>query len=215
MPDRFLPIARTEELIVQEMGPETLVFDRRTDIAHNLSPIASLVWALCDGKHDVESLVAAVAEIEPADPQAATAAALAELGEQELLVDGVSRRETVKKMAKLAAGAFSVPLVVSVMAPTVAMAISGQNQFDYCTGKGTNYCKSGTTCTSGKTSGTGVELHGTTTGNSYCVNTSNSATCIADGYSTANNACTASLCCSGACNGLTGANAACAGHTTP
>lgn len=201
MPERFLPIARTEDLIVQEMGPETLVFDRRTDVAHNLSPIASVVWALCDGKHDLEALVAAVTEIETADAQVATEAALAELGELGLLIDGVSRRETMKKMAKFGAGAFAVPLVVSVMAPAAAMAGSGQiaaNQT--CTTSPYDQCQPGLNCvqgqdSSGANSG-GLVCYGGAATKCYVSN-------VKPGPG-ANDNCsssTRSLCCSGQCNG--------------
>jgi hypothetical protein len=125
MAERFFAKARTADLIVQEMGPETLVFDRRTDIAHNLSPVASVVWNLCDGRHDVDAIVAAAAEVQPTDTELAVETALSDLTEKGLLETGVSRRDAVKKMTKFGAGAFAVPLVVSVMAPAAAMAGSG------------------------------------------------------------------------------------------
>lgn len=198
MAERFFAVARTEDLIVQEMGPETLVFDRRTDVAHNLSPIASVVWNLCDGKHDVDALVAAVAEIEPAEAQVATEAALAELGDLGLLTDGVSRRETMKRMAKFGAGALATPLVVSVIAPTAAMATTPGG-----VGAGGN-CTRDTDCQTNalvcRTS-TGNPTNGGTSGK--CVNSNCSVagsavlTCGNPGDNKGSY--TTALCCTGSC----------------
>jgi hypothetical protein len=190
MAERFFAVARTGDLIVQEMGPETLVFDRRTDVAHNLSPVAALVWSLCDGKHDVAELVTAVAAIQPEGAELAVEAALANLSEKDLLIEGVSRRGAITKMAKFGAGAFAVPMVVSVMAPAAAMAAS-QLAGTRCTQN--SDCAAGLICTRGGDS---------STANRYC----NVSGCRSDGVNPSGN-CVNSACCSGQCtnNGSTGA----------
>lgn len=196
MAERFFAKARTADLIVQEMGPETLVFDRRTDVAHNLSPVASVVWNLCDGRHDVDALVAAAAAVQPADTELAVEAALSDLTDKGLLETGVSRRDAVKKMTKLGAGAFAVPLIVSVMAPAAAMATSPGQQLigTHCTLD--TQCAGTMVCTHG-VAGNG----GAGSGQTYC----NVATCTTDGARPGNNNCTSnSQCCSNSCNGTNG-----------
>ena len=47
----FLPQARrTGDLVIQELGDETLVYDRARHKISYLDPTASLVWKYCDGK---------------------------------------------------------------------------------------------------------------------------------------------------------------------
>ncbi|MEJ7826475.1 MAG: PqqD family peptide modification chaperone, partial [Solirubrobacteraceae bacterium] len=44
-----LPLARSEGLVVEELGDEILVYDLDVKNAHCLSPTAARVWRLCDG----------------------------------------------------------------------------------------------------------------------------------------------------------------------
>lgn len=195
MADNFLAVARTRDLIVQEMGPETLVFDRRTDVAHNLSPVAAIVWANCDGEHDIDALASLVAEIEPAEPKVAVEAALATLAEQDLLVDGVSRRAVMQRAAKYGAGA----LIVSVMAPAAAMATSPGQKAAGATCNQDNECSGNLECRLSN----GNKANG---GNGHCV-TATCSTSTAKGSATVcgptngvnNQNYATSLCCSGVC----------------
>src|SRR6266498_3512906 len=45
----MLPRARTEDLIVEALPTETLVYDTRTHLAHCLNLSAATVWKHCDG----------------------------------------------------------------------------------------------------------------------------------------------------------------------
>ena len=44
------PCARSEDLIVEELGEELLVYDMKADRGHCLSPVAARVWRRCDGR---------------------------------------------------------------------------------------------------------------------------------------------------------------------
>ena len=106
------PLARTEDLRIQDLGDEIVVYDTRTDEAHCLGPSAASVWRACDGQRPLADLG------EPDE----TAAALAELADKRLLLErapgdgsGISRRQLVGRMATAAVAA---PLIVSVTAPT-------------------------------------------------------------------------------------------------
>src|ERR1700678_1829797 len=107
------PRARQERLVVQELGDETLVYDRETDVAHCLGPVAARVWRNCDGNHDLGEIALLVTE-----PPGLVADAVDELREKGLLqtpaspregVAGMSRRGALGRMAKIGAGVATAP----------------------------------------------------------------------------------------------------------
>ena len=73
---KLKPLARSDELIIEEIGDELLVADRKNNRAHSLNALAARVWHACDGETTTEQLVAKV----DADPDA-VAHALAELSD--------------------------------------------------------------------------------------------------------------------------------------
>jgi hypothetical protein len=118
------PRARSEELVVEELDDQLLVYDLRTDQAHALSADAARVWRCCDGETSVEALGASAGvELET------TQRALAELESCGLLdsapgrEQGSTRREATVKLAKLGAAAASAPLIASIVAPAGAGAV--------------------------------------------------------------------------------------------
>jgi len=128
------PLARTEGLVVQELGDESLVYDRESDVAHCLSSVAARVWRGCDGARDLDALAAFAGA-----SQALVADAVDELREKNLLagepptdgspapgvnVYGVNRRQALGRLAKMGAGAAAIPLIVSAMAASPASAAS-------------------------------------------------------------------------------------------
>ena len=119
------PLARSEDLVVEAVDDDLLVYDQRNDEAHSLSAAAARVWRRCDGKTDVDRLSSELG----LDSETVTRA-LADLDECGLLdggpVAGVTRREATKKMAKVGAAAASAPLVYSIVAPTPALAQTQQ-----------------------------------------------------------------------------------------
>src|SRR4051794_25272966 len=52
------PIARSEDLVIEEVGDELLVYDLSNDGAHCLGAAAARVWRACDGKTAAASLEA-------------------------------------------------------------------------------------------------------------------------------------------------------------
>jgi hypothetical protein len=115
------PLARSEDLVVEAVDDDLLVYDQRNDEAHSLSAAAARVWRRCDGKTDVDRLSSELG----LDSEIVTRAVV-ELDECGLLdsgpVAGVTRREATKRMAKVGAAAASAPLVYSIIAPTPALA---------------------------------------------------------------------------------------------
>src|SRR5512132_1153471 len=80
------PVARDEDLLVEHLSEETVVYDNRTKEAHCLSPLASVVFAHCNGETTIEQLATLAAERlgEPVDPPRVMDA-LAQLQERDLL----------------------------------------------------------------------------------------------------------------------------------
>ncbi|MEY2517136.1 MAG: hypothetical protein QOJ89_4494 [bacterium] len=120
-----LPLARTEGLVVEELGDEVLLYDLAVKNAHCLSPTAATVWRRCDGRTPSSALA-----LELGLDETQVAQALDELDRADLLVspvvpgDGLSRRELGLRVTKVAAGAAVLPLVLSIAAPAAAATAS-------------------------------------------------------------------------------------------
>jgi hypothetical protein len=134
------PLARSSDLIIEELGDEVLVYDTENDRGHSLSPEAAKVWRACNGKTTAERL-----SVELGLERETVERALDELSTCELLetrptivADGSTRREVTIKMAKVgaAAGAAAAagPLILSAAAPTPAMAASVRTCIKFSSG---------------------------------------------------------------------------------
>jgi DNA-binding MarR family transcriptional regulator len=137
------PLARSSDLIVEELGEEVLVYDTKTDRAHSLSPEASKVWRACDGSMSAQAMSARLGL-----ESAIVDRALEELSGCQLLevsrtvvADGSTRREVTLKLAKAGAAVAAAPLILSVTAPPAWAAVSA----GFCAGLITsNNCGCGT-----------------------------------------------------------------------
>jgi hypothetical protein len=135
------PLARSEGLIVEEIGDEVLVYDSNVDTAHCLSPDAARVWQRCDGRTPSDGLAAQVGlSAERVE------SALSELERCELLEEpgGHTRRQMGLKVVKAGAAVAATPLIISVMAPTPAMATT----FLVCATRSSNNCGGNDGCSS-------------------------------------------------------------------
>jgi hypothetical protein len=115
------PLARTQGLLVEQAGGETLVLDTDRDAAHCLDAAASSVWLACDGTRS-ERDIAAMTDLSLDDVRT-TVAALSARG---LLDDaGSSRREMLRKVTVGAAAvAVAGPVIRSIVVPSAAEAAS-------------------------------------------------------------------------------------------
>jgi len=116
------PVARQDDLVVEELGDELLVYDQTNDCAHSLSAAATRVWRACDGERTAKALST---ELEM--DSNTVAHALEELDECNLLDNGhqlseMTRREATLKGVKVGAAAASAPLIYSILAPVPALA---------------------------------------------------------------------------------------------
>ena len=118
------PLGRTEGLLVEEVGSETVVYDTDSREAHCLSPLAAAVYAHCDGRTATERLseLASTRLGEPVSPEQVDAA-LAQLEECGLLVappSGISRRQLVRRTAVATAAVSAAPMITSIVTPAHA-----------------------------------------------------------------------------------------------
>jgi hypothetical protein len=127
MEKSFKPLAKKENIVVQEAENEVLVYDLITNQAHCLNSTAAFVWQACDGINSVDSISAALAEKSGKQvPQEVVWMALEQLEEKDLVVSmpvvstGTSRRDAIKKVGL--AAMIALPIVASLAAPTSVMA---------------------------------------------------------------------------------------------
>ena len=132
----LMPRAREDELVVEELPDETLVYDLKRHKARCLNRTAALVWRHCDGQTTVPELAALLGEqlATPTD-EAVVWMALDRLGRAHLLSEPVtlpadrarySRREVLRTLRRVA-GISLLPVVASIVAPRAAAAASCTN----------------------------------------------------------------------------------------
>jgi hypothetical protein len=143
-----LPLARSEGLVIEELGDELLIYDLDVKQAHCLTPTAARVWRQCDGTTSTEAIAMELG-LAPAE----LTRALEELERCELLVPsqvlapgGLSRRELGLRVTKVAAGVATLPLILSIAAPAAAATAS---QIAACRILGTIESNSCGTCNQG------------------------------------------------------------------
>jgi hypothetical protein len=186
-----IPTARTEDLLIEHVDDETVVYDLVDKQVHCLGPLAAAVFAQCDGATPPADIALAARErIGRPVSTDDVAAALAQLEERGLLSrpvlqvhNGMSRREVMRKSARVGAVAAIAPLITSIAAPSAAMAQSGIPSG--CTGCGQNKdCVSNHCC---------QNVAGKQCNQSCCVADDNSCHLVDPNCTTTTCACTAPL----------------------
>lgn len=125
-----LPTARTE-IVLTELDGEALIYDFESHHAHCVNADALRVFRLCDGKHSVAQIAEALSAASTgAVSHELVEHALSELSAAGLLVEARrsnvdhARRKAMKQLAATVGLAVAVPMVWSIVAPTVAEAAS-------------------------------------------------------------------------------------------
>lgn len=158
MTTKTYPLSRQNDIVVQELNSEILIYDLKANKAYCLNEASSLVWQACDGKSSVSEIGKQLSEkLKSPISEEFVFYTLENLKENDLLthgmrtpaaLEGLSRREVIRRIGfgSLAA----LPLVISLVAPTAANAASGEvvGFGDPCTGTaGTQgSCASGQVC---------------------------------------------------------------------
>jgi hypothetical protein len=128
--NELTPRARKDGLVVRELSGELLVYDRDRNKAHCLNETAALIWNHCDGQTTVPGMLDLLQDhsAAPVDEQVIWYA-LDQFAKDHLLEERVkrpadigrlSRRQLIQRIGLAA----SIPLVVSIIAPTVFAAAS-------------------------------------------------------------------------------------------
>ncbi len=142
------PQARQDDIVVQELFDEVVIYDLKRDKVHALNPTAALVWRHCDGQHTSAELTNLLqAEFHTPQADVLLELTLDRLHKAHLLAGKVSpvhnqriitRREALKLAGLTVA---LLPVVKSIIAPTMAQASSPN--------KSSMGCLSGDDCASG------------------------------------------------------------------
>ncbi len=122
-----------QDIFIQEMGAETLVYDTRRHTAYCLNESSSAIWKLADGEHTVAEISAAASvELRTAISEDFVLFALAELRRDGLVEPSapdveagpaISRRAMLRTLG--VGGAMLLPAIAMIFAPTAAQAYSG------------------------------------------------------------------------------------------
>jgi hypothetical protein len=150
MSETSRPLARTEDLLIERLDDELLVYDQRTDIAHALDPSAVKLWEACNGERSIEEL-ASLTGLSRDDVRDG----LEVFEARELLVtpdteESISRRAVVGRgLAAAGALGFGGVVVHSVAAPTPAAAASCTATGQPCNLDNPGACCSQTCCNFG------------------------------------------------------------------
>ena len=126
----LMPRARQDELVVEELQDETLVYDLERHKARCLNRTAALVWRHCDGQTSVAEMAALLEEqlAVPKD-EAVVWLALDRLSRADLLTEPVtlpadkaqySRREVLRTLRRVAGISLLLPVIESIVAPLAA-----------------------------------------------------------------------------------------------
>lgn len=121
------PIARKNDLVVQETSDEVLVYDLKTSKAHCLNSSAAMIWKSCNGSNTVADIVR---EFENNGIGSVSEdfvwLAIDQLNEKDLLANntvtrfnGFSRRKALKTIGL--ASAVALPVIASLVAPQQAL----------------------------------------------------------------------------------------------
>ncbi|MBD2663364.1 hypothetical protein B6N60_03242 [Richelia sinica FACHB-800] len=155
----MIPVARTENLLLQDIGNELIIYDQKNNSSHCLTPIAARVWELSNGQNTVNEIANKLEKEfdlptnSDVDVRGLVWLTLEELERYSLIkeylkqpttveIAGMSRRKVIKTATLV--GGFAIgsmfPLVKSIVAPEPAMAGScqGKRNILFCAGSSNN-----------------------------------------------------------------------------
>ena len=136
---------RKDDLLVQKLGEETIVYDLSAHRAHSLNRTAGLVFEKLDGKKNLDEVSRGLGKALGRPPQAAlVTAAINELAAADLLQPGTAlpRRSVLRGLA-----AGLLPVVATIAVPGAAAAASCFVDGDPCTiPGGSGECCYGLSC---------------------------------------------------------------------
>jgi hypothetical protein len=174
--------ARSEGLLIEHVGDETVVYDLESKEAHCLKAVAAFVFAQADGNRSLGDISARARErLGPEVRDGDIRAAVEQLEDIDLLArplvvpeDGLSRRQMVKRVAYTGAAAVTATtMITSIAAPNALASCTGQQggcsctknkecASGHCCGKDGNSGKCNVGCCASDNNGTDCQCNGTT-----------------------------------------------------
>lgn len=126
------PLSRSQNLVIQELNKEVLIYDLKINKAFCLNETSALVWNACDGNRSVAQISSSLGK-QTSQPFSEDLVwlALDQFKKDNLLenaeqiisdFNGLSRREVIKKVGF--ASLTALPVISSLIAPTAAAAQS-------------------------------------------------------------------------------------------
>jgi hypothetical protein len=132
----LLPQARTDQLVVEEVFDELVVYDLKRNQVHSLNSTAALVWQHCDGRTtyaDVITLLQRKLDVPPEEEllrytlerlQKAHLLESKVMAANPIYGDRITRRQALRTMGVAVA---LLPVVTSIVAPRAAQAQSSDS----------------------------------------------------------------------------------------
>ena len=132
MSSNKFPISRKDNIVVQELDGEVLIYDLNNNKAFCLNETSALVWEMCDGNKSTTEISKSIAKKlnSPANEDIVWLA-LDQLKNENLIeneiatdnyFNGMSRREVIKKVGL--GTMIALPLVIGITAPKAVHAAS-------------------------------------------------------------------------------------------
>jgi hypothetical protein len=149
------PISRKENIVVQEVDGEVLIYDLKKNKAFCLNKTSSLVWQACDGKRTIADINNWLGkQLNSQTDEDVVWLALDQLSKENLIedqiklenhVNGLPRREAIKRIGT--ASLIALPIIASLTAPTAAQTATpvcgATNRPAGCPCQSNNECASG------------------------------------------------------------------------
>lgn len=138
------PLARTEDVVTEDVADEVIVYDERIDVACRLNRSAALVWRNSDGKRTLADLVRVLeADLGDVADEDMVLVALDSLAEHGLIESGFERRDaTASRLSRrrffrrVGVAAVAIPVVASMAVPVPAAATSNGGYAPYYAASG-------------------------------------------------------------------------------
>jgi hypothetical protein len=126
------PQPRKENIVIQELEKELLIYDLKINKAFSLNETCAMVWAECDGEKSIAEIASILSQqTKGLVNEEVVWLALETLQKENLLANsdeisakfnGMSRREVIRKIGF--ASMVAIPVITSLIAPTAANAQS-------------------------------------------------------------------------------------------
>lgn len=149
----IIPVARKANIVIRELEAEVLLYDLSVHKALCLNQTSALVYQFCDGTNSVAEISALMSkDLKTLISEDVVWLSLKELRKHNLLENGeafsahaagLSRRELLKRVR--VASMVALPLIVTVVAPSAAMAATCIPFFEKCNPQ-ENACCPGSIC---------------------------------------------------------------------